>query len=87
MLLGKKLPGIPDKYKTEESKLHGCESNVWLHHHYDEQTMQLYFTGDSDARVIRRLVAIVLSLFNGKRPQDISRFNVEEVQSLAHRFE
>jgi cysteine desulfurase/selenocysteine lyase len=78
MLLGKKLPGIPDKYKTEESKLHGCESSVWLHHHYDEQTMQLYLTGDSDARVIRGLVAIVLSLFNGKRPQDISRFNVDE---------
>ncbi|TMO71544.1 SufS family cysteine desulfurase, partial [Pseudoalteromonas sp. S3776] len=76
------------------------------------QTMRLYFAVDSDARVIRGLIALVLSVFNGRTPQDISRFDiddwfskldlynhlspsrgnglraiVEEIRSLAHRFE
>ena len=112
MLLGKKLPSLPETMRTEESRLHGCESTVWLHHFYDEQTMRLYFAVDSDARVIRGLIALVLSVFNGRTPQDISRFDiddwfskldlynhlspsrgnglraiVEEIRSLAHRFE
>ncbi|WP_062261515.1 SufS family cysteine desulfurase [Endozoicomonas arenosclerae] len=77
MLLGKTLPSLPDAMKTEESRLHGCESTVWLHHFYDEQTMTLYFAVDSDARVIRGLIAIVLSVFNGRKPNDISRFDVD----------
>lgn len=112
MLLGKKLPSLPEAMKTEESRLHGCESTVWLHHFYDEQTMNIYFAVDSDARVIRGLIAIVLSVFNGCTPKDISRFDMDgwfarldlynhlspsrgnglraiinEIRSLAHRFE
>ncbi|KEQ19432.1 SufS family cysteine desulfurase [Endozoicomonas numazuensis] len=112
MLLGKKLPSLPEVMRTEESRLHGCESTVWLHHFYDEQTMKLYFAVDSDARVIRGLIALVLSVFNGRTAQDISRFDIddwftkldlynhlspsrgnglraiiEEIRSLAHRFE
>ncbi|WP_422138817.1 SufS family cysteine desulfurase [Endozoicomonas sp. ALC020] len=112
MLLGKKLPSLPETMRTEESRLHGCESTVWLHHFYDEQSMKLFFAADSDARVIRGLIAIVISVFNGCTPKDISRFDIdgwfasldlynhlspsrgnglraiiEEIRSIAHRFE
>lgn len=112
MSLGKKLPSLPEAMRTEESRLHGCESTVWLHHFYDEQTMKLHFAVDSDARVIRGLIAIVLSVVNDCTAKDISRFDmddwfarldlynhlspsrgnglraiIEEIRSLAHRFE
>lgn len=77
MLLGKRYPALPVHWKTEESQLHGCESNVWVHHYYDQETMQLYFAADSDARVIRGLIALVMAKVNGLRPKDISLFDME----------
>ncbi|MCW7554243.1 SufS family cysteine desulfurase [Endozoicomonas gorgoniicola] len=77
MLLGKRMPSLPDSWKTEDARLHGCESTVWIHHYYDQETMQLYFSADSDARVIRGLIALVLAKINGRQPDDISRFDMD----------
>ena len=77
MLLGKELPTLPEGWKIDKARLHGCESSVWLHHHYDRQTMRLYFAADSDARVIRGLIAIVLAVFSGKTPAEIVGENIE----------
>ena len=77
MLLGKELPTLPTGWQTDKARLHGCESSVWLHHHYDRQTMRLYFAADSDARVIRGLIAIVLAVFSGKTPAEIVAENIE----------
>ena len=78
MLMGKGMAAMPDHLKNEDSRLHGCESSVWLQHFYDEETMTLHFAADSDARVIRGLIAIVLSAVNGQRASDLSE------QSLNH---
>ncbi|KEQ14788.1 selenocysteine lyase [Endozoicomonas montiporae] len=77
MLLGKRMPALPESWKTDESRLHGCESTVWIHHYYDQETMQLFFAADSDARVIRGLIALVLGQVNGLQPKDISRFDMD----------
>ena len=77
MLLGKELPTLPEQWKVDKARLHGCESSVWLHHYYDRQTMRLYFAADSDARVIRGLIAIVLAVFSGKTPAEILGENIE----------
>ncbi|MFK0569881.1 SufS family cysteine desulfurase [Endozoicomonas sp.] len=78
MLLGKALPVLSGQWKSDEARLHGCESSVWLHYHYDDETMQLYFIADSDARVIRGLIAIVLAVFSGKTPEDIEGEDIEQ---------
>ena len=49
MLLGKNMTALQAEYRTEETRLHGCESQVWLHHYYDDNSMQLHFAADSDA--------------------------------------
>ena len=78
MLLGKNLPPLPEMWKTDTTKLHGCESNVWLHYLYDEERGLLYFAADSDARVIRGLIAMVLSVYSGKTPKAIEGENIEQ---------
>ena len=63
--------------RNEETLITGCESNAWL---YSEQNSlgQFYFTADSDAKVIRGLLVIVLAAFNGKNAQQILAFNVKD---------
>ena len=77
MLLGKELPRLPEDSRTEEARLQGCESTVWLHHHYDDETMTLHFAADSDARIIRGLIALVLTAFSGKKPADIEQVDLD----------
>ena len=77
MLLGKKLPGLPDQLKTVDVIIRGCESTVWLHHYYDDETMQLYFAADSDARIIRGLIALVLVALSGKKAEDIEQTDLD----------
>ena len=77
MLLGKELPPLPETLRTSDALLQGCESNVWLHHYYDEETMKLYFAADSDARVIRGLIALVLTSLSGYTPLEIERSDIE----------
>ena len=77
MLLGKELPTLPEDWKIDQARLHGCESSVWLHHYYHRPTMRLYFAADSDAKVIRGLIAIVLAVFSGKTPTEIVAENID----------
>ena len=77
MLLGKKLPALPESMKQEENRLHGCESTVWLHHYYDETTMRLFFAIDSDARIVRGLIPLILSALNGRTPEAIESVDME----------
>lgn len=77
MLLGKELPVLSGEWKSDDARLQGCESSVWLHYHYDDETMRLYFIADSDARVIRGLIAIVMAVFSGKTPEEIEQEDID----------
>lgn len=68
--MGRELPDLPDDMKTEESKLKGCQSQVWLHAKLNEQG-QVVFQGDSDAVLVKGLVALVLKIYSGATPQEI----------------
>jgi cysteine desulfuration protein SufE len=71
--LGNALPPFPDELRTEATKVHGCVSQVWL---FTTQKPNpaggapvLTFTGDSDAHIVRGLIAVLLALYSG-RPAD-----------------
>lgn len=71
--LGKTLPGLPDELKTQENKVLGCQSQVWLVSSADgSQPVRFHFRADSDAHIVRGLVAIVLSIFDGKTADEIA---------------
>lgn len=75
--LGEKLPPLEDKYKTDSYKVQGCTSQVWLVP--DQQEGRLVFRGDSDAMIVRGLVAIVLMIYGNKSAQEIKAIAVEDI--------
>lgn len=76
MLLGKKLPAFTAAMKTEQDRISGCESDAWLKISRDSQGA-LWFAADSDARVIRGLIALVLAALNGQQPEKILAYDID----------
>lgn len=74
--LGKALPDMPEAEKTAERKVKGCASQVWLASKVGEgDDPVITFSGDSDAHIVRGLVAIVLAAYSGKRASEIVKFD------------
>ncbi|VAV92242.1 Sulfur acceptor protein =_ iron-sulfur cluster assembly SufE [hydrothermal vent metagenome] len=67
--LGRSLPDFDEKYMTEENRVHGCTSRVWLIHELVDG--KVVFRGESDAHIVRGLVALILMIFSGKIPAEI----------------
>ncbi len=67
--LGRKLPEFPAEYKTEEYRLHGCQSQVWLR--LQEQPDTLEFQAISDSAIVSGLIAVLMRVYNGRTAQDI----------------
>lgn len=76
MLLGKNLPALPAELKIETNRVSGCESNTWLAFQRDNQG-HFHFLADSDARVIRGLIALVLAAYNHRSASEIEQLNIE----------
>ncbi|OFZ31950.1 MAG: Fe-S metabolism protein SufE [Bdellovibrionales bacterium RIFCSPHIGHO2_01_FULL_40_29] len=73
--LGKKWPGLDDQFKTEDLKIKGCQSQVWLKAEMGPNKTIL-FSGDSDALLVRGLVALIVTVYSGETPQDILNTDV-----------
>jgi cysteine desulfuration protein SufE len=72
--LGRTLPPLPDSAHTEANKVQGCASQVWLVTRVKQDGAAgpvLTFEGDSDAHIVRGLVAILFALYSGKRAREI----------------
>ncbi|WP_438972209.1 SufE family protein [Polaribacter sp.] len=67
--LGKSLPIIDSKYKLEENLIKGCQSKVWLYSELEDQNVK--FTADSDAILTKGIVALLLRVYSGQKPEDI----------------
>ena len=81
--LGKQLPDLPDADKTSENKVQGCASQVWVVSHAADDSADpvMTFDGDSDAHIVRGLVAIVLTVYSGKHASEIARTDAIETFS------
>lgn len=71
--LGRELPEFDDAFKTDAYKVNGCVSQVWIRSQTngDGDRPRMSFTGDSDALIVRGLIAIVMTLLSGRPPQEI----------------
>ena len=67
--LGKSLPLIDEKYKTDDNIIKGCQSKVWVHAELDGD--KLVFTADSDAIITKGIIAILIRTFSNQKPKDI----------------
>ncbi|PZQ78776.1 MAG: cysteine desulfuration protein SufE [Ancylobacter novellus] len=71
--LGRKLPPFPENERSEATKVQGCASQVWLVSRATEgsEGPRLSFVGDSDAHIVRGLIAILLALYSDRAARDI----------------
>jgi len=67
--LGRKLPEIDERYKTEDNRLRGCQSVVHFVSEYDEPYLKFY--AGSDAAIVQGLIAIMMRVYSEKTPEDI----------------
>ena len=73
--LGKKLPKMPEELQQDNVTISGCESKVWLQHEVIDGVY--FFCADSDARIVRGLIALVMAAVNNKTAQEISTFDMD----------
>jgi cysteine desulfuration protein SufE len=72
--LGKALPNMPEALKVPATKVDGCASQVWLHITIDNGV--LTFIGESDAIIVRGLIAVLMTLYSGLQVSEIGRIDV-----------
>ena len=73
--LGRDLASLSEAERSEANKVRGCASQVWLV--TDPGEKSLNFRGDSDAHIVRGLIAILLRLYSGRSPNEITNFDAE----------
>jgi len=78
--LGKGLPELPERERVEANKVRGCASQVWLVSEIDHNgEPRLRFRGDSDAHIVRGLIAILFALYSGRTAREILEIDPESV--------
>ncbi|MGL9759747.1 MAG: cysteine desulfuration protein SufE [Symbiopectobacterium sp.] len=74
--LGGRLDLLPEQWRQPENLIAGCQSRVWIVMKCDEQG-HLVFNGDSDAAIVKGLVAVVFSLYQGLTAQKVLALDVQ----------
>jgi cysteine desulfuration protein SufE len=78
--LGRQLPPFPDDRKTEENRVHGCQSMVWLIPSGDASKM--YFDAASDSAIVSGLIALMLRVYSGRSAREIVDTEPSFVQEI-----
>ena len=75
--LGRQLDHLPVEDRIERNLVRGCQSQVWLVPRYDAAADRLHLAIDSDAHIVRGLIAITLACYDGQSPSTIMAFDIE----------
>lgn len=78
--LGKDLPLIDSKFKTDEFIIKGCQSKVWVHANLEGD--KVVFTADSDAIITKGIIAILIRVFSNQKPSDIIEANTDFINDI-----
>ena len=71
--MGKAMPNMPDALKVPSTKVEGCASQVWLHLKTDDNV--LTFIGESDAVIVKGLIAILINLYSGLKLTEVNKID------------
>ena len=74
----KKLPDFPEAEKTPENKVYGCQSQVYITANLDDG--KVFYHGDSDAQLVKGLVALLIEGMNGLSPEEIAKITPDFIQ-------
>ena len=78
--LGKGLPLIDEKFKTDENTIKGCQSKVWLH--AEENNGSIAYTADSDAIITKGIIAILIRTFSNQNASDILQADTSFIDKI-----
>jgi len=78
--LGKKVPSLKEEFKTEQNIIKGCQSQVWMVSHVLDD--KVYFEGDSDAIIVKGLVALLLKVLSGQPAADIAESDLYFIDKI-----
>ncbi len=78
--LGKDLPIIDIKYKTDEYLINGCQSKVWVH--ATNENGKIQFTADSDAIITKGIIALLINVLNDQKPEDIVKSKISFIDTI-----
>jgi cysteine desulfuration protein SufE len=76
--LGGRLPPMDEVLKTEESRVRGCMSQVWMVLGWD-QNHRLTLLADSDAQIVKGLIAVLRAIFHDKTAEEISTIDIDKI--------
>jgi cysteine desulfuration protein SufE len=78
--LGKRLPALDPKYKTDENRVRGCQSSVWLIADYKEG--KILYQADSDAMIVKGLVSMLIRVLSGRTPDEIINARLDFIREI-----
>lgn len=78
--LGKNLAPYPDSSKTDDRLIKGCQSRVWLD--YQMKDGKLWFTADSDAIITKGIISLLVSIYSGRTPEEISSSDFSFIEKI-----
>lgn len=78
--LGKRLPPLEPEYKTDENKVRGCQSSVWLIAEYRDGL--IFFKAESDAVIVKGLISLLIRVLSGHTPDEILSAPLTFIQDI-----
>lgn len=81
--LGKNLAPLQEVHRSEVNKVKGCQSQVWLHAELVED--RVHFSADSDAAIVKGIIALLLRVYSGSAPQEILQTKSDFIEELGLR--
>jgi cysteine desulfuration protein SufE len=81
--LGQQLKPLADLYKTEENKIKGCQSSVWLHAYTDDG--KIFFEADSDSTFVKGEIALLINVLSGQTPEEIINTELKFIDRIGLR--
>jgi cysteine desulfuration protein SufE len=78
--LGKSLPVLDVQYKTDENRVRGCQSSVWLAAGFKDG--RIYFQADSDAMIVKGLISMLIRVLSGRTPDEILESRLDFIREI-----
>lgn len=78
--IGKELAPLSESYKTDENKIRGCQSQVWLHAYCEDGI--LHFEADSDALITKGIVSMLVKVLSGHKPAEVAAADLYFIQRI-----
>ncbi len=71
--LGKKLPPMPESAKTDENRIMGCQSKVWVDAELKEAGLHFYGDAERTAQISKGLISLLIRVLDGEKPEDVAK--------------